>query len=442
MRHNSIAGLALAFQLTAAWLHAAVTYDREREALHVTDCLRSVPCTLRALWQADRMNGWGKVAYDAAHDTYTISADLWIGSHDGTETFFQIGSAQHPRETAVVRGHVVVSPFYVPDAGPRRDWRSGKGPICRLTIGVEGNPAITPALKIHSEPGNEHTLYVGKTPASVTGFERGGELHVYHGTITAAVPDKDHMIGAPGPTRLVYLSGRIVLKHATLSWMAGNMSYGLRNAVIEDTTFEHGGAAILGRKHSPKRCTFRHLQTAILDYGDLDITLTDCVFTKNLRNWSVRFTGRGLTCIDCTYDAPKRPNEYRSYQHPKTKRTRYPWFASRRHIVVQVVDAEGKPIQGAQVRVGCEQGLPEAVTNGDQRTDQAGKTPGRGDDGAILLTEVIKRATDTPYKPVVTICSYEIRVIAPGFAETVLTNVRPTRSWQVLLVVMRQEGGR
>ena len=90
MRHDLIAWLAfvlsLQFGVATTWLHAAITFDPENQALRVTDCLKTAPCTPRALWQMDRMNGWGKVAYDRAHGTYTIDADLWIGSNDGTET--------------------------------------------------------------------------------------------------------------------------------------------------------------------------------------------------------------------------------------------------------------------------------------------------------------------------------------------------------------------
>ena len=436
-RSHQIAGLGGALLLFLRVMpagHGGITYDRQHRILRVTDCLQSVPCTPRALWLTDRMNGWGCTEYASETDTYTLDADLWIGSNDGAETHFQVGSAEHPRETLVVRGHVIISPFHIPGEGQVRDWRSGRGAVNRLTIGVEGNPEVRPVLKIFSEPGSEHTLYVGRTPAALTGLERGGELHVYHGTITAAVQDKDHMIGSPGKHRVLYMAGRVVLKHAVLSWIAGKMAYGMRGAILENTTFENGGTAILGRKHTLTGCTFRNLQTAILDYGNLDITLRDCVFENNRRNWSLRFTGQGLTCIDCTWDAPALPNEYRSYLHPKMKRTLYPTFLSRRHVVVAVVDEQGGPVKGADVSVACEQEVPETVTNDNARTDAAGRTPGQGSEHAILLTEVMKRATDTPMKPAVTEYSYEVRVHAPGSKETVVSNVRPTESWQTVRV--------
>ena len=415
---------------------AGITLEREQNVLWVTDCLECAPCTPSALRRVDRMNGWGKVTYDASSDTTTVDANLWVGANDGTETFVQIGSEAHPRESLVVRGDVIVFPFYIPGENPKRDWRSAPGPVNRLTIGVDSRPDITPALRIFSEPGNERTLYVGCTPAALSGLERGGELRVFHGALTAAVQDKEHAIGTRPPHRMLYLGGRVVLKGATLSWMADKMAYRLRNAVLEDTVFEHSGTAILGRAHTLKGCTFRNLGTALLDYGNLDITCTDCVFENNLRHWVLRFTGQGLTCIDCKWDQPKLANEYISYVYPRTGEIRYPWFRSQRHLVVEVVDAAGNPVEAAEVSATSESGDGEAAVHGTARTDEKGRTPGKGAQGAMLLTEIVERATDTRNKPTVTKHSYEIRAVAPDGRTAVMRSICPTRSWQVVRLVV------
>jgi len=414
--------------------HGMIAFRRDANAIRITDYPRDVPCTLDNLLLADRMNGWGKVTYDAKTDTCVLDANLWIGDNDRTETFVRIGVAARPRETLLVRGDVVVWPYYVPGENPKPDWRPAETFANNLTIGDETDPAIRPTLKIHSEPGAEHSIYLGCTPRSNTGLERGGQLHVFNGAVTAAVQDEQHAIGAPGKHRVVHLRGQVILKNATYSWAADKMAYGLRNAVLENTTFEHAGTAILGRRHKLVGCVFRRLGTALLDYGDLDVTAVDCTFENNRRNWCLRFTDKGLTCIDCSLGQPGSPNEYHSWVHPQTSRKRYPWFVSRRHIVVEVVNAAGEPVEGALVKVVAAPDAPETVTNGEVRTDPSGRTPGKGQPGAILLTEIRKQATDAPNRPTVTEYSYRITVNAPGLPGTTLNNLRPTTSWQLVRV--------
>ena len=101
------------FACAAAAAHAAAYYDETARCIRVADFPKYAPCTPATLLRMDRLYGWGKVRYDAATDTYTIAADLFIGSDDGSETYFQLGSAAHPRETLVMRGELVVCPYWI-----------------------------------------------------------------------------------------------------------------------------------------------------------------------------------------------------------------------------------------------------------------------------------------------------------------------------------------
>lgn len=423
--------------------HASVFHDDEARCIRVVDFPEDTPCTLERLLYMDRLCGWGKVVYEQDTDTYIITGDLSVGSNDGTDSCFQIGSRRHPRETLVMRGNLVVHPYWI--EGENREEVHWKAPeaVNRLTIGVPGEDSVAAALKFDDKAGAGYTLSLGAYRAADGTLKRGhgGQLHVHYGAITSATAKPDGEFGSKSGVGGMHLGGdSVVLDHATLSWMAGAATYGMgHNAMVHDSLFDHVGTAIINGKHDLVGCTFSNCEVAIKDYGSLDAVLTDCVLQGNEHNWTLTYSDKGLVCIDCAYDQPRKGNVYQCWENTRTGQTQYPSFISKRHIVVEVVDEAGKPVPEALVKVRCEQETTEIAENATQETSKLGRTPAKGEDGAILLVEVVKQATDVPNQPKVTEFTYSIEASAEGFAPAKLQRFQPIQSWQVVRIVLRKQ---
>lgn len=414
---------------------ALCLYEPAAGAIWVSDYPRSVPCTPRQLLAADHMFEWGLVTYDPTNDAYTVAAHLWIGRHDGSDTFFQIGSREHPRETLILKGNLVLYPEVV--KGQNREEESG---VNRLTIGQADNPAVRASLKIHNEPGQGHTVLSGMQyqgddrPSPVSVY--GGELHVYNGTLTAAIQDKPHAIGAGGGRHLFLpgYGGRVVLRHATLSWVAGVIAFGMNAHCSEvvDSVFENSGGALINPEQAATNCVFRNLGTAIQDWGGpLDALLTDCTFENNDANWSLS-RGR-LRCVDCVFGLPRQGNRYKSWPSQREGKAPYACFRSSRHVIVEVKDMTGKPVKGARVEMTTPQ---DTLARQCAATDELGRTPGRRLDTALLLTEREETATDVPDQPRVTEYEYTLSVTAPSHDPVTVRGMRPRESWQIIPIVL------
>ena len=438
------AGLGILFPAHCS-VEAAVTYDAERNAIRVRDYLRSFPCALKGLRAADRMNGWGKVTHDEASDTYTVACHLVIGDNDGTDTYFQVGSVERPEEALVMQGNIIVSPYWIKGRNADADVLVASKKVNRLTLGDPKDNSVSATLKFDCTEERKFTVYVG-----VYGIEagkvkggRGGQLHVHNSTITALDQKPGFEFSTPSKHAAMVLSGdSIVFDGATLSWAAGYMAYGIPgSAKVANTVFEHGKSVTYGGTghHRWTGCTFRNLECAIFDSGGLCMTLTRCTFENNIRNWSLPYTRDGLTCIDCTVGSPERPDHYASWVSPRTHERQYPTFTAKRHIIVDVVDEEGKPIPDARVTVTCDQGALEAVENGEQTTNAAGRTPAQGEEQPVLLTEMVKQATDTPSTPEVREYDFSIQVSADGFAPNSVNDFRPTSGWKVVRIVLAKK---
>ena len=428
--HATLLTICVLLALPAS--EGGVFYDEDANTIIVADFPRKLPCSLERLLQLDKLYGWGKVSHDKAADTYTVACDLAIGANDGTNTYFQIGSPQHPNETLVMKGDLRVAPYWVRDenlgtyqTAPRR--------VNRLTLGDPESRKVRAALKFDCETKNQHGLSVGALDAW------GGQLHVYDSTITAARPDAAHSFGDAARGSVSLHGDSIIFDNATYGWVSGKMTYGLsehpsRTIRIVNTTFEHSGQAIVGGKLDLVDCTFRHLGTAFLDWGSIDINATRCTFADNSRNFSLRFSRKGIVCVDCEIGRPADGDEYHSQTTASMGTKRFPTFASKRHTIVEVVDAVGRGVPAAEVVVKSEQGDAGAAENYRQLTDDKGRTPGRAEGRAILLTEVLRKNTDTPSVPEVREFSYTVEVSAAGFGPVTVKGVRPTRSWQVVMV--------
>ncbi|MGI6086322.1 MAG: hypothetical protein ACOYCD_00025 [Kiritimatiellia bacterium] len=110
-----------------------------------------------------------------------------------------------------------------------------------------------------------------------------------------------------------------------------------------------------------------------------DGVLYDCVFSGNRRNWSLNHNGR-LVAIDCEIDA---------YDKSAYSGASSAFFISKRHVIVQVLDRDGKPFKDAVVQVqllGVERaGAPE-FDNLQAVTGVDGRTPGREAKGCYGMT--------------------------------------------------------
>lgn len=418
--------LILAVLLPAApVVRAGISYSPATRTIHVVGYPEWLPCTPAHLLAADRQMGWNLVAHDPAADIYTVSAHLAIGDNERTLTYFQLGGSNRPMETLAVSGNVTVAQGEI----PAPDYRNSRF-VTRLQIGVPDQPGIRPALKLFSAKAAPHTITVR------------GQLHVWHGTITAAIPDSEHMIGNP---HLDLNADSLILHQATVSWVRGIMTYYARDTVykqyrISDTVFEHGGTALMdaGRMSRVQGCTFRDLHTAILDWGSLDTVLENCRFENNRRNWHLRHTNRGLVCIDCELTPSLAGDSITNFVDQKTGAWRRPRVTVRRHVVAEVRDGQARPLAGALVEAAGEQGAGTAIDFGRQRTEKDGRTPAAGEPGAILLTERALYANDAN-QPEQQNFTYTFRATAADGRTAVRQNFAPTTSWAVVTLIVEKE---
>lgn len=68
---------------------------------------------LARLAAADRAFGWNRVHYDGISNVCAVAGDLIIGANDGTETVLQVGSAECPDETLIMRGNLNIYPCFI-----------------------------------------------------------------------------------------------------------------------------------------------------------------------------------------------------------------------------------------------------------------------------------------------------------------------------------------
>jgi len=420
--------------LCACSVKAACTYDAQKNAISVVDYPESVPCTLNGLLTADKMNGWGKLSYDQAADTYTVACDLIVGANNGTHTYLQVGSKEHPNEVLVLRGSLVIPPYWVKDVNTQPQHMAPKC-VNRVTLGLASDPSIKASLKFDCRKSGEFGLSVGKDLCL------GGQLHVFNSTITSTAQKPGLGWAGPPPLPHPFMGGEsFVFDHATIAWCEGAFGYHMnaRAAQVKDTTFEYGESANYGGNHLWRGCTFRHMKEAIFDSGGLDMTLINGVFEDNVRNWALPYTDKGLTLIDCTIKPPTAGNRMACWKNEG--KTRYPNVWIKHHVVVEAADAAGKPVPGAQVEVACEQKAENTVGNAKAPTGADGKTPGKEDEAkAILLTESQEKATDVENKTAVTEYTYEIKASAPEVGTVSVKGFKPTENWQTVKVVLAKQ---
>lgn len=425
-----------------------VCYDRDNRSLHVMGYPAAAPATPALLVQLDRLHGWDVIRFDETQRRYVLDAHLVIGWNDGSETCFEIAGVTGSDCTLAVRGNVIVYPCHIPGVNRELPPRASPAGRSRLTLGRADDPAAAGALLIESSTNAAHTLYVGFMPnkdATPVLTGPGAEIQAYYSLISAAHPAPEGALGISGRrgpgTPGVRLGASPVLLNSRLAWAEGYYLTSLdKSARVEHTTFEHGQAGLYnGWCVNPVLgCVFRNLHSAVRDGGSIVLTLTDCVFENNRHNWVLTHTARGLTLIDCQWTAPAEGDVVQPWDNPGTGRRQYPSVISRRHIVVAVVDQEGRPVPDAMVAVEHEEGDQAAAEPPRLRVGAAGRTPGRGEKGALLMTEFITRATDDAQAPDHRRYAYKIMVSAAGYHPAAVSGYQPEKSWDEVQIQMKR----
>ncbi len=431
MRHALSYLTACAF---AASVSAGILFDEERQAIRIMDYPPAWPCTLRQLAMADRAFGWNKVRYDATSAVCHVDGNIILGANDGTETVLQIGSAARPDETLIMRGNIYIYPYFIHGQNTGLYWRVERR-MNALRLGLPGVSNISARLQFACASNEHYTLNCGRLPW-IKAEQFGGGLYVYHGEIAAqdpAFPIGDAQNGflvCCGST--VFDGARIAnVKKFIYGMTAGhNKDYLVRN-----TVFERVGVPLLNGAQQASGCIFRNCGTAVMDYGSLKAELTDCVFENNDRNWSLNMSDDGLVLVDCVWDAPRQGDVFGTREF-KGKINR-PKLSVRRHVVVEVADAAGNPVEGAAVSFRAEQEGCDLIQSRVFKTNAQGRTPGRGEENALLLTEYILTAVKDSDQPEKTVFTYTIKAEHKGRVAAV-KGVHADENWK--LIKMRFEG--
>ncbi len=414
---------------------SGVLFDTGRNAILVTDYPAKHPCTLSRLALYDRAFGWNKVGFDPASNTYTINCHLAIGAADGTETYFQIGDAEHPDEKLIMHGNIFVQPYWTATAGHALRWWHAPAKVNRLTLGSATNTNVHATVIFAPE----NSVTTGASAEGQAG--RGGQLFVYHSAITGLDPSKG--FGIKGARRYFSLSQSggdgHVLQAARIAHARGQVCYGLEPgwgktyAVADTTFFDFGCLAADAAKYV--NCVFEGArETAFRDRGSLEIELTDCVLKNNFRNWELTYSDKGLTLIDCRWDTPRAPDLYRVWTNQAGIK-QCPKLYVRRHVIIEVVDSAGKPVPGAAVSFQPEQAGCDLLLRPTLVTDAQGRTPGKSRQDALLLTACIQTATDTPDQPSVLSLTYAVTASKHGKTATSV-GIVPDQSWAVHQIML------
>ncbi len=417
---------AAALAVLALRADAVCLYLPDANAIQVYDYAEAMPCRPRQLLFADQVNGWGRVQYDRASDTYTVNASLWIGRNNGTDTFFQLGASNHPAETLVLNGDLVIYPTRIPGESPAGDGARTH----RLTIGCPDNAAVRSQLLFRQAPGQSHTLRAGayfRRSRMAPGVLSSGQLHVHNGRIAAfdpAQPIRDHLF--------LYLD-EFVMRNGTIADVRGTIGYGLSDRVARITggVWERSRTAFGWGRQAARGLTFRHLETVVLDSEryPLNAELTACRFESNDVNWALS-SGR-IYLVDCEVGPPLKGNRYAARRNEPADRLR---VVSSRHVVVELKDAAGRAARDAMIQAVCEQ---NPAIRRSAATGADGRTPGPGDPGALLLDEWEERATETANQPERRTYSYAIQAVQRRSDPVALAaGLRPTRSWVVISLAL------
>lgn len=390
-----------------------VFYEADTHTLVVSDFPEAMPARLETLARADRANGWNMISCDLEKGIWTIRANLQVGRNDGSETWMQIGCAAHTDTTLLLDGTLIVAPYF---AVGKND-RYTPPRMNRLTLGDPSNSAIRTALKITAG----HTIYSGKLidPDGKLRNGRGGELHVYHGTLTSASGQRD--LARP------YWSGLLMLDHAVVSGFKSQALFGsIRGrSNIRNSIFENNRGVFGSLDHRVVNCLFRNNTTVIEGLRGQTVQLINCRFDDNILNW--KFSGGIIECVDCIVNAGSEPDVYGfNADHPGR-------IIARRHVVVKVVGDADLPIAGAKVVVSAKSDEEDLIFNNAIETGPDGCTAGNDNPRALLLTEFIAEVAKTN-EPETTRFSYVIEASTKNGMTGRIEGFAPRQSWEIVLL--------
>ncbi len=424
-----VGGLLFGLALAAGPLAAGtIRYEADANRIVVAGFPEEQPATLDDVRASDRAGGWGRIRFEPSTDTVTLEASLWIGAANDLGTFFQIGRPGHPRETLVLRGDLVVTP---PRPSPQR--RDGRLEVSnRLTLGDPAHPDIRPAVKMDCAAPGEHAVRVlAGTNAWPT--RRGpvlplGELFMFHATLTAATPAPNRAYAAS--IRLSHAGANFQMADSAVSWWTGDLFSVLYvpyetwtdSRTMRGMTFEQGGRV---GWLAFEDCAFRGLDTALTHGG-----ATRCVFENNRRNLALEAHNHvGAVLLDCVVGAPALPlrlartrrdlaglRAYSATRHARDLAVlSNPGVLECSSVPVQVVDARGRPVPRAAVRIECPAEPDGAALLRDLAvTDRSGLTPPPGHRQALVLVKREWRPTDRPEAPELKTYHYRLTIEAPG----------------------------
>lgn len=389
--------------------------------VHVRAFTETRPATMDHLLAADRANGWDVLRYESASDTWRLEAGLHIGCATDLGTFMQIGRPGHERETVIVGGDVWIRP-------PRESAERVDGTPSirnRLTLGAPDDASLQPTLKIACEQPRQYGLYIGFRGGGSVIY--GGDMHVYHGAITAVTPDPEHRLrGYTHRHPTGWFAHDVRLVNAYVAWIDNRVTYGAgrRNLTVKYTTFEHCGGLFYNSWRCMQGAVFRSNACVAVGYYNKS-TMTNCLFEGNGENFRLVGGGqksRGFDTVDCLINPQEKPYQISGNTLSAADMRRYgvlyPACTLWRSLTVHVQDSAGNPMTDAYVDVRCpsENGV---VRRGLSMTNAQGHTPLQPEHGAILVVERRIRATDTPDTPDIRGYAYRIRVVKDGYPEAI-----------------------
>ncbi|MHC4873610.1 MAG: right-handed parallel beta-helix repeat-containing protein [Planctomycetota bacterium] len=420
-----ISAITLLLLSASALCAGTIEYDGAEKAIKVNSFTEEKPATMQDLLAADQKEKWNIITFDEENKSYHINASLYIGSDNNLGTFVQIGSKENPAETVIIKGDVWIKPSK--KSLQRRD---GSYAITnRLTLGNEKDSSIKAVLKVECETRREFGIFIGLREQGKQPF-RGGELFIFNSTITAATPDRDHMLR--GNTRYKgmntgWYANMVKIINSDISWVDGTLMYGVQqnNSVIKGSTFTNCGHVLQNGKQLAINCKFINSDYAVSEGGCLDARIINCTFENNNYNFSLGgLMGYRVVLIDCEIGPQNKPinikkNSMKPAEALRRKLPIYPAYSELISIPVKVVNQQGKPVKEAIISVSCAED-PEAVENGLMITDKEGMTAENTEDNVTLITRKKYKATDKAGEYSEFTYNYIVKINAVGFKGKVI----------------------
>ena len=412
---------------TVCCCHAGITYDALSNTIKIHDYPEDMSCTLRILYNIDKMMKWGKVKLDSSSKTYVINANLLIGSDDGSETYFQIGDEDEKTSTLIINGNIIIHPTWLIKE------KRFSGNNC-LKIGNKNDEDIKATVKFISPDSQRHSIQMGLTVAGKwEGGKYSGQLFIYNSTLTSA--EKNQLLGYMGERyRPTMLRGRVIhIVNSRISNIAGGIDGLGRNSdtIIKKSIFENIKGPIdywdvLGRKPIVD-CVFKNNDIAFLPQGG-KVVLRNCTFENNKRNFLVSNVG-ALILINCNISPPQNKDIYRkSNSKIALKRGWKAMLICKRSVNFSICDKNGKAIANAIIEIFDKEGKSVCTT----RSEPGGKAQ-------ILLAQFSKQASDKPTEPIENKYWYKGKISANGFEDIKVDSIIPDKTGKVIKITLNKK---